>query len=264
MAKYGSSVRTVSGSRPAAAPPGRGTSTRTAPSPVVRSAPTGPVRPSTYGKRLSCIALSAKMYHESVSAKSCGAMAEGSAVGVEASRAPLAASHSWTVTEREEPTSGAAHDQPTTRPRFLSSRGWAVKATPRPRLASTSGPMPLATVRAPSGSRPSKVSRPTYSSVSGSMRQGSAASHSARSFPPQLCTFVFAGFLRTRSKAFSSSPSGPLAGCVPNVLRCSTVSAASSAAYSGVRTKRDAKRARPVAPSRLHLQSSPSPSSTCS
>ena len=75
--------------------------------------------------------------HESVSAESGGAMAEGSAVGVEASRAPLAASHSWTVTERDEPTSGAAHDQPTTRPRFLSSRGWAVKATPRPRLAST-------------------------------------------------------------------------------------------------------------------------------
>jgi hypothetical protein len=168
------------------------------------------------------------------------------------------------VTASSSPTIGAAHDQPTVRPRLRSSRGCAVNATPKPSVLSSS-PTPLVTVSSPGGISPSNVSRPSYVSVSGSITQGSAASHKASNLPPMSCTFVFAGFLSARLNAFArTSPSGPsCSGCVPNVLRWRTSSAARSATKAGVSTKRDAKRARPVVPSMLNRHSSPSPSSTC-
>eukprot|EP00964_Phaeocystis_antarctica_P117264 scaffold81105_cov55-Phaeocystis_antarctica.AAC.2 len=104
-------------------------------------------------------------------------------------------------------------------------------------------------------------SLPSQSIVLGTTRCGMPASHSARTLPPSVTTFVFATFLSASRPALASTPPS---GCVPKVLRLRMASAASSSSKSAVRTKRPLKLARPDEPSIEMRPRYPSPSSTCS
>mmetsp|Transcript_34881 Transcript_34881/g.112457 ORF Transcript_34881/g.112457 Transcript_34881/m.112457 type:complete len:205 (+) Transcript_34881:624-1238(+) len=200
-------VRSVIGSRPSAAPPGRGTRWRITPSPVVVSACTGPHSPSTNGNGSSCIPFSMKTYHESVTTKSCGASGVGKLALVTERTSPAACPNSKIL--RSSPSSVArdAHAQPTNVPRRMSGRGWAVKASPVPRSRSTRS-TPVVTAAKPPAIAPPKVSYPSKSRVRGSTRTGRPASHSAYARPPQACTLVLATFFTAILPTFATRPAG--------------------------------------------------------